>query len=847
MKISYRWLNEYINLSSFGDAFKVGELLTARGIEIEDIQDLSKGFEKVVSAKILEKTQHPQADRLSLCQVSTGTGAPLEVVCGAQNMKAGDIVALAQIGADLPNGLKIVQSKIRGSTSNGMLCSLEELCLATESEGIWILPPGTELGLPVSKILGREDVVLTLKVTSNRADCLSHFGIAREIASATGLALKEPKYGPLKFVENGQSPIQIGVNDSEACPQFYGVVLDGVKVGPSPDWLIKKLEAIGSRSINNVVDATNFLMFEFGHPTHAYDADRIVGAKIVARLAEKGEKVRLLDDTEIETAGTEVVIADQTSVLGLAGVMGGGHSEVQASSTRLFLECAQFSPSLVRKASSRLQKKTEASHRFERGVDPAGLPRALSRLTSLIQELAGGEVKSATFVSSKGVTVGRERKAIEFHSRYVTEFLGMTISDVEIERIFTGLDCRVEKIGAPTQSGTQSGNPSGTQGSFKVFPPSYRLDLSLREDLAEELARSVGYDKIPSTVPALTSIPTLFSEDESAKKRDLVESAKLQMVGAGYCETVNLAFSSKKWLAEFGLSSEVKILNPLSEEHEYLVSSLLPGLVQNVIENWNHQFGSEVLSVRLFELRPTFALGAQAVAAVGELETGVAENWKLSYVASGLRNQPGLKAEDAVIDFYDFKAAFERLVQNLGVRGVRLKAFQEVVSFEGPGSRIRHLFHPGQSVGVLAGRDLVGFIGMVHPKLSASLKLRHPLWLAEVDWTALRKLMRSPVEVAQYQPYGSFPSVERDFALLVSSSVQSDQVVQSALKAAKPLAKTVRVFDIYKGKPVPEGMTSVAVRVIFLDEARSLEESEVEQASAKILQAWKKEFNAELR
>ncbi len=819
MKISYRWLSELVDLS--GTTPKdLAEILTRRGLEVEAIESQGAGFDKVVSVKILERNKHPNSDRLSLCKVTTGSGDPLEIVCGAQNMKAGDIVALAQIGAHLPNGMKIALSKIRDVVSNGMLCSEQELKIADTSEGILILPPSTPLGKPLAEILGRDDTILAFKLTANRGDCLSHFGMAREVASALG---QKPKVSDAKQPDWKGSPISVSLDAGESAPQFYGVAIDGVKIGPSPAWVVKRLEAVGSRSINNVVDATNLVMLELGHPMHAYDADRIAGKQIRVRMAKEGEKLPLLDGGEVVTNGTELVIADGEKAVGLAGVMGGGNSEVQDGTTRLFLECAEFAPSLVRRAASRHVRRTDAAQRFEKGIDPEGLPRAISRLTQLVLELAGGKVTGSVSARTPGASARKPRE-VKLDPTYIPRFLGMDITAEKAETVLKNLDCQVAKSG----------------GEWAVTPPSYRLDLNRKEDFAEEIARTLGYDAIPATLPPLTSIPRVA---EGAQQASLIDKAKDFLVQSGLSEALNYSFTSRAWLAKFGMQSSALVTNPLSEEHEAMVPSLLPGLIQSALNNWNHTFGSEALPIRLFELRPTF--GAQgAIAANGEMETGVVESWKLGFVLSGPRFVEGLRNEQGEMDFFDVKALVENLLSGLGTRGTRIQSITSSRLLDAP---LAKLFHPGQSAEILAGRDSAGFFGLIHPGKAKELKLRAPLWIGELDWKALAALTPKAAEPRAYRAWSEFPSMERDFALLVRSDISADKIVQVALKAGKPLAKVVRVFDIYRGSQVQQGMTSVAVRVIFYEDTRSLQESEAEAASNLILNAWKKELGIELR
>jgi phenylalanyl-tRNA synthetase beta chain len=820
MRVSWKWLNEMLDLSAVGGPDGLARLLTSRGLEVEAVERQDQGLEKVVTAQILERAKHPEADRLSLCKVTTGSGEPMEIVCGAQNMKAGDKVALAQVGAHLPNGVKIAAGKIRGVVSNGMLCSEEELKLKDSSEGILILPAATKLGQPLAAVLGRDDVILTLKLTANRGDCLSHYGLAREIGAALGQKPKRPEAPALK---EGGSPIAIDLQAGDSAPQFLGCFIEGVKIGPSPDWLVRRLEALGSRSINNVVDASNLVMFELGHPTHAYDAERIEGGKIGVRDGKAGEKLPLLDGTEITLKGGELVIADAKRAVGLAGVMGGGNSEVTDGTTRLFLECAQFEPGRVRRAATAHDKKTDAAHRFERGVDPRGLEAVIARLAGLITELAGGKIKGAVVARRPGHPA--PPREVRLEPAYLSEALGMAVEPARARKILESLECKVAEAGE----------------GWKVQPPSYRNDLSIREDFVEEVARSLGYDAIPETVPPLTGTPRTIHASPAMARFQLDLRAKDALAACGLSEQVCFAFTSRAWLDRLGVRGGVALRNPISEEHEVLLPSLLPNLIRSALESERRHFGSEPLPIRLFELRPTFHGPAGEVSAQGELETGVQERWRLGIALSGPRFPAGLRVDQAPVDFFDLKGMLEQLFEALGARGVRMQPLSASRSGGHP------LFHPGQGVEILAGKDVAGWAGLMHPGKAQELKLRSPLWLAELDWDALAKLSRPVTDSVAYKAWPQYPQMERDFALLVRNDVSADKITQVAQKAGRPLAKIAKVFDVYQGSPVPEGMTSVAVRVIFYEESRSLQESEAEAASAQILDAWKKELGAQLR
>ncbi len=829
MKVSYRWLKELVDFKLSPQ--ELADLLTARGLEVEEIESQGKGLEKVLSALIVEKGKHPDSDRLSLCKVDAGSGV-IEIVCGATNHKTGDKVAAAMVGADLPNGMKIGKGKIRGVESNGMLCSEAELGISKESAGIIILPPATPIGKPIAEILGRDDTILTLKVYANQGHYLSHHGVAREIAAALGLKVKKAE---VKTLDWKGSPISVGLEAGDKATQFYGAQIDGVKIGPSPAWLVKKLESVGSRSINNVVDATNLVLLETGHPVHAYDSEKISRKKIGVRISKKDEKLPLLDGTEISLTGGELVIFDGSGkAIGLAGVMGGGNSEVSDTTKSVFLECAEFDAVTVRKAKTRFIKMTEAATRFERGIDPKNLPYVMSRLASLIIEVAGGKIVGG--VKSE-TTPPKPRPTIEMPLDYVRKFIGIDVKDAEVESCLKALECSVEK--------------SGT--SFKVTAPSYRLDLNLREDLSEEVARSIGYDKIPSTLPKLSSQPVPKAFDPQGAEQILIERAKDAFVRQGLCEALNYGFTSAKALADFGLKSVLRVQNPMSEECEWMVPSLVPGLVGNALHNYRHHFGSESPVVRLFELRPTFHRSTETSAPGAELdvpsapshfETGIVEAWKVAFVLSGPRYAASLRAEGGDVDFFDGKAVLESFLDQMGAKGIR---FLPLHTSRAPDAGAGKLLHPGQSIEVLSGNQTLGHFGLLHPGISKKLKVRGDLFVGEFDWGILTKMCR-PASVARaFKAWGEFPSIERDFAILVDEKITADQITTVLKNAGKPLVKNAKIFDVYRGAQVAAGKVSIAARVILGDETRSLTEAEAEGVSTKIIAALKKDLNADLR
>jgi phenylalanyl-tRNA synthetase beta chain len=826
MKVSYAWLKELVPFTESPKA--LADLLTARGLEVEELEAQGKGLEKVVSAFIVEKGKHPDSDRLSLCKVDVGSanGGVIEIVCGATNHKTGDKVAAALVGADLPNGMKIGQGKIRGVVSNGMLCSEAELGMSKEAAGIIILPKDTPIGKPIAEILGRDDSLLTLKLYANQGHYLSHFGVAREIAAALGVTAKRPQAqgaGKSVTLDWKGSPVSIGLEVGDKAPQFFGCQIDGVKVGPSPAWLVKRLESVGSRSINNVVDASNLVMLELGHPVHAYDADKITGKKIGVRMAKAGEKLPLLDGTEITLGGTEIAIFDGSGkAIGLAGVMGGGNSEVTDATTKVFLECAEFDPVLVRKAKTKHVKLTDAATRFERGIDPKGLPAVITRFASLVIELAGGKVVGS---AKTEVSPAKPRPTIEMPVSYVRDFIGIDVKDAEVESALKALECTVEKKGE----------------IFRVTAPSYRLDLNLREDLSEEVARSVGYDRIPSTVPKLSSQPIARAFDVQGAEQILLERAKDAFVRQGVCEALNYGFTSAATLATFGLKGAVKVQNPMSEEHEWMVPSLIPGLVGNAQRNYRHHFGSESPVVRLFEIRPTFA---QGTATVSKFETGILENWKVAFALSGPRYAQALRNELGEVDFYDGKAILESALDQMGAKGIRYIPLHASRNLDHPTAK---LLHPGQAVEILAGNSTLGHFGLLNPGLAKKLKIKTNLFVGELDWSVLTKMCRAANLARPFKAWSEQPPIERDFAILVNAGTTADQVLSVLNKAGKPLVKSAKIFDVYQGAQVAAGKISIGARVVLQDDAKALTEADAEGASKAIIAALAKDLGAELR
>lgn len=842
MRFSWNVLTQWVDLSRFPTAQALADCLTERGLEVEAIEQEARGWERVVVAELVSKAPHPQADRLSLCQVSIGQSPLLSIVCGAQNMKVGDRVALAQEGALLPNGLSIRASVIRGQASQGMLCSEEELGLAKASSGILILPKEAPLGKGLAAYLGKEDCVLTLKVTPNRGDCLSYRGLAQELV-AVGCPPRErfqewlnhrgESLSLVKALTKAQAcPFSVSLQAGVHAPLFCGFLLEGVEAyRASPPWLIKRLEQAGLRSIHPVVDATQWILLEWGHPVHAYDADCLRGDQLQVRLASSGEALSLLDGTQGVLKGEECVVACGSQVLGLAGIMGGADSQVTSQTTRVLLECALFDPSSIRRTAAFHQKKTEASLRFERGVDPEGIFWVMHRLVRFVQEVAGGQ--AAGFLVAGDLSFEKERSCLVDWDGLIG-FLGFSQEDVRCsplqgQALLRGLGCQVETL---------------PNGQWKVIPPSWRRDLVEEVDFAEEVARSLGYESLPSQLPPLRRVQRVSSNKAkthwmSAAEIDWFQRQRVKqaLVAQGFCETYSFSLSHRQWLKQFGFEDPVCLQNPLNASFEALVPSLIPHLVEQAGWNRDRHFGSEPFGIRLFQLRSVF--GRASSSADGQ--NPVAEGSRLAFLATGPLFESGLRDERGEVHFLQFKSMVQAILQFLPFAGPYEWASGAPFSF----------LHPGQSAVLKWRQRELGWVGMAHPGWLGSLECaklsRAPLGLAELDWELLATGIRVPGTYPIYHPTPSFPGMERDFALWVPQTVSCDQLLQSALQAGKPLVQEAKIFDLYRAGEQKEGRVRVGVRVILAAAGRSLTEAEGEAVSERLLACWKKELEVDLR
>lgn len=812
MKISLKWIAEYLDISDYMDRpQELGEVLTRGGLEVEEMQNPAESLKNVFVGHILEKDKHPNADKLSLCRVTTGSGSVHQIVCGAQNHKAGDRVIVALPGAVLPGNFVIKKSAIRSVESSGMLCSMKELGLAGESEGIAILPEEAPVGELYAKYAGLDDVIFELKVTPNRADCLSHYGLARELGALLGRPVKaiEPQVREVSELTSAQ--IQVEVKAQDLCPRYTGRWIRHVKVGPSPDWLVRRLEKVGMSSINNIVDCTNYVMMELGQPLHAFDGAQILQKKIIIDRAKPLEKFVTLDGTELTLAGEELCIRDVERVLCLAGTIGGKNSGVTEKTTDIFLESAYFLPMSVRRTSRKHGAETDSAYRFSRGVDPRGALLALNRATELIQKVASGSEALTNPYDISAVMA--ERKWTAINADIVSARLGYPVQIESMIEFFKNLGCEME---APL--GVSS------HATINVRAPSYRFDIEQDMDLVEEYARMYGYDKIPETVPSLVGTPSTHDP-----KYDLNLRVGSILRSQGFSQAWNFAFvgdsaenqflGSVDRLKSTGLNisaEKIKIMNPLNEDLNVMRSSLVFSLAQNAFQNFHR--GNAV--GRLYEVGSAFAKN----------QGDYAESARLGLMAWGFnKNLWDQKARYPLV--FEIKSAIECLLQTLNIRSYSWKTGDFLASPE--------FIHGGQWAELMVFGEKVGFIGSMHPALLEEQKIRAEVALGEIN---LDVLLKNPAKAIRMEAISKFPSVERDFAFLMPKELSAEAVQKAMKKSAGPLCVSVEVFDVFNGEGLPEGKKSVAFSMKLQDMNGTLQESTIAEIQSQVLKALQDQF-----
>ncbi|MCG8396719.1 phenylalanine--tRNA ligase subunit beta [Bacillus atrophaeus] len=803
MFVSYRWLEDYVDLKGM-DPVVLAEKITRTGIEVEGIEYKGEGIKGVVIGHVLEREQHPNADKLNKCLVDIGADDPVQIICGAPNVEKGQKVAVATVGAVLPGNFKIKKAKLRGEESNGMICSLQELGVEGKlvpkeyAEGIFVFPNEAEAGSDALAALQLDDAILELGLTPNRADAMNMLGVAYEVAAILEAEVKLPKTDYTEGADKAADYISVKIEDQEANPLYTAKIIKNVKIAPSPLWMQTKLMNAGIRPHNNVVDITNFVLLEYGQPLHAFDYDRFGSKEVVIRKAAENETLLTLDDQERKLSADHLVITNGSKAQAVAGVMGGAESEVRGDTTTILLEAAYFNGQTVRKASKDLGLRSESSVRFEKGIDPARVRLAAERAVQLIHLYAGGEVLSGT-VEENHLTI--EANNIHVSVEKVNNVLGMTISKEEMISIYQRLGFAVGEA----------------EDLLIVTVPSRRGDIKIEEDLIEEAARLYGYDNIPSTLPE-TEGTTGGLTSYQAKRRKV----RRFLEGAGLSQATTYSLTNEKKAAAFAIekSLHTKLSLPMSEERSILRHSLIPNLLESVSYNLARQTDS----VALYEVGSVFL--------TKEEHTKPVEKERVAGAVTGLWHKNLWQGEKKPVDFYVVKGIVEGLLDKLN-----MLTSNEFVQSE------RKNMHPGRTANILVNGSLVGFIGQVHPTMEKELDLKET-YVFELD---LYALLTAETEPVVYTAIPRYPSVTRDIALVTDTAISSGQLESVIKEAGGKLLKEVSVFDVYEGEHMEKGKKSVAFSLQYLNPEQTLTEEEVTKAHEKVLKALEDTYQAVLR
>ena len=798
MLISLNWLKKYIDL----DGIEINEMenaLTMIGQEVEKIEVLGENLENVVTAQIIEKEMHPDSDHLTICKVDNGKEI-LQIVCGAPNHKAGDKVVLAQVGAKLAPDFVIKKGKIRGVESNGMLCSEEELNIGKDSSGIMILPEDTPVGVPMKEYLGINDTVFELEITPNRPDCLSHIGIARELGAYYSKEVKYPSFAiNSESSEKTADNISVEIEDSNLAKRYVARIIKNVTVKESPKWLKERVESIGIRSINNIVDASNFIMMELNQPNHTFDLDKIEGEKIVVRAGHENEKLVTLDEQERELNSDDIVISDGVKAVALGGVMGGQNSEITENTKNILLEVANFNSQNVRKTSRRLTLFSESSYRFERRVDEENAINVINRLANIIQEVAGGEILEGAV---DNYPVPYKKKTATLNFERLNRFVGKNIPRETVIGILTRLEIEVVDNGE----------------TLTLTAPTYRDDLENEQDYFEEVIRMYGFDNIENILPKLD-----ISEKPVIDTTKLSTQVKLIAANAGLKEVINYSFVPKDAMEKIKYTSVerenlIDLLRPITEDFVTLRPTLLYSLLKNAKENMNRN----ATNIRFFEVSRTFM----------KAEELAKEEVKLGIILAGENNKTLWNPKPVPYDFYDLKGIVEEIFTQLKFNNYMIKRSEQ------------SQYHPGRSVDVFVGRELIGSFGEIHPDVLENFDLgKTSVLVGEFNIDLIQKYIGKKIK---YQGIVKYPAVPRDFAFVMREDILVGDVLKTIQKVDKKIEK-VELFDIYQGAGVLPGMKSVAISVILRDKNKTLEEKEIVDISNKIVAKVEKDYGAVLR
>jgi len=810
MQVSIKWLKDYIDFKE--TPLQLADMLTMAGIPVENVIDPSEGLEKVITGRIEKLTKHENSDHLQICTMNVGLAESIVIVTGAQNVEEEQVVPVAMIGAHLPNGMKIAKGKLRGVMSYGMLCSAQELKLDLEKlpekqkKGIFILPKDTPVGIKATDVLGLNDVILEFELTANRGDCFSVFGLVREIAVLTG---NTPKWPIIAVTEDELKKsadfIDVGIEATGLCSRFSVRVLKNVKVGLSPEWMQQRLTGAGIRSINNVVDVTNFVMLELGQPLHAYDYDHIEGKQLTVRCAVEGEELHTLDDSSRKAKGDMLVIADATKAAGLAGVMGGLETEVTEKTTTVVLEAASFNGASIRRTSRNCGLHSEASGRFERGIDVTNTPRALERAAQLLQDMGAVTV-------CRGVVDAYPEPAelvqVCFTTQQINRRLGTNIPRITMLEILRKLEFGID---------------DDAQEKIIVTVPSWRNDVTCMEDISEEIARIYGFENIASTLPFGG-----IMQGAQSDKQNFIDHVKAVLCSQGMNEISSFSFTHPIMFDKMNVPEDsylrkaIPIMNPLTDEYPLVRTTLLSSVFENICLNLSRK--NEDL--KIFEIAPVFFPKELPVTEQPE------QVLQLAGALLGRRNVIGWNQNNELVDFYDAKGIIEGLFAEIKIGKYTVEAGNHYV------------MHPGKTAVFKKGRDIIATVGEVHPKVLEALGISKIVYVFEMD---IKMIMKYAAKTFKYQTLPKYPAIGRDLAMLVDKDVEASAIEKAIVQHGGEYLIRVCLFDVYTGKQVEEGKKSLAFSLQFQSKDKTLTDEEVDMHFQIILEAVKEGFNASLR
>ncbi|MBK5462392.1 phenylalanine--tRNA ligase subunit beta [Peribacillus sp. TH27] len=803
MFVSYKWLQDYVDLSGI-NATELADKITKSGIEVEGVEKKSEGLKGVVIGHVLEREQHPNADKLNKCLVDIGSEYPVQIICGAPNVDKGQKVAVATVGAVLPGNFKIKKAKLRGEESHGMICSLQELGFESKlvskdyATGIFVFPNDAEVGKDALEELGLSDEVLELGLTPNRSDALSMLGVAYEVGAILGREVKWPVIENEEAAEKASDYISVKVEAKADNPLYIAKIIKDVKVGPSPLWMQTRLMSAGIRPHNNVVDITNYILLEYGQPLHAFDYDRFGSKEIVIRRAKDAEKVVTLDETERTLTPEHLVITNGNEPVAIAGVMGGANSEVKNDTTNIIIESAYFAGTVVRKASKDHGLRSEASARFEKGVDPARVREAGERAAQLIAQYAGGTILQGTAEVDE---LTMEPAVISITLEKINTLLGTGMTVSEVESIFKRL-----------QFGVELDNET-----FTITVPTRRGDITIEADLVEEAARLYGYDNIPATLPIGSATPGQLTDYQIKRRK-----ARRTLEGAGLYQAVTYSLTSQEKAAQFALETResIRLAMPMSEERSQLRLSIVPQLLEVVKYNNARQLDS----LALYEIGSVFF--KQDGQELPE------EKEHIAGAITGLWESHLWQGEKKPVDFYVAKGVIEALFDTLGLA--------DQISYRQ--AEINDM-HPGRTAEVLLNSEVIGFIGQVHPTVQKDLDIKET-YIFELSLKALAEAEVAPIA---YETIPRYPSTTRDIALVVDKATKAGDIQSIIIEAGGKLLKEVGIFDLYEGERMEQGKKSIAYSLKYFDPERTLTDEDITKAHDNVLAAVKEKAGAELR